>query len=67
MNVFEERKMNNELISNSFISDTREYLNVEEGEAKSWKWSRHFLASKSGKGSAWLVEGAIPEPVCFFF
>ncbi|PRP77169.1 hypothetical protein PROFUN_14510 [Planoprotostelium fungivorum] len=30
-----------------------------------WKWSRHFLASKSNEGF-WMVEGQIPEPVVMF-
>ena len=42
--------------------ETREYLS-SEGEAKSWKWSRHFLASKNGIGKTWLMKGVVPEPV----
>lgn len=41
----------------------REYQNADM--ALTWKWTRHFLALKSGRGE-WIVEGSIPEPVIFF-
>jgi len=39
----------------------REFIN-EQCPEMGWKFSRHFLASKSDHGH-WIVEGAIPEPV----
>lgn len=27
-----------------------------------WKWTRHFLASKLNQGE-WIVEGSVPQPV----
>lgn len=38
----------------------REYRT--EKEADNWKWTRHFLASTSGRGE-WIMEGEIPEIV----
>lgn len=39
----------------------REFVN-DESVDRHWKFSRHFLASKSNHGH-WIVEGDIPEPV----
>ena len=47
--------------------DTRQYISIEEGESKSWKWSRHFLASKNSSSSSWLMEGNVPEPVSYYY
>jgi hypothetical protein len=39
----------------------REFVN-DESVDRHWKFSRHFLASKSNHGH-WIIEGDIPEPV----
>ncbi len=41
----------------------REYLCGDS--SMTWKWTRHFLALKHGRGE-WIVENFVPEPVVFF-
>eukprot|EP01104_Vermistella_antarctica_P004306 TRINITY_DN14783_c0_g1_i1.p1 TRINITY_DN14783_c0_g1~~TRINITY_DN14783_c0_g1_i1.p1 ORF type:complete len:900 (-),score=139.36 TRINITY_DN14783_c0_g1_i1:52-2583(-) len=42
---------------------TREYHSPDN--TRTWKWTRHFLANKTGSGE-WIVEGDVPEAVVFF-
>lgn len=49
-------------VSHYLYTDTdQEYLTVDA--TREWKWTRHFLASKTNEAREWIVEGAIPRPV----
>ncbi|KAL6059699.1 PH domain-containing protein [Balamuthia mandrillaris] len=43
----------------------KEYLNREDPRLD-WKWTRHFLASKSNIEREWIVEGDAPQPLVMF-
>jgi hypothetical protein len=44
----------------------REYEALDAASmAKTWVWSRHFLANKNGDGE-WIMEGDVPEPIVMF-
>jgi hypothetical protein len=44
---------------------TREYHQALRDPKQTWKWTRHFLARKEGRGE-WIMEGNVPEPVIMF-
>merc|ERR1712137_25023 len=44
-----------------YTDKDQEYL--PDTATNEWKWTRHFLASKTNEAREWIVEGAIPRPV----
>ncbi|GAM29425.1 hypothetical protein SAMD00019534_126010 [Acytostelium subglobosum LB1] len=49
----------------TYFWDEREKEYVSDRKELTFKWSRHFLASKYGTGE-WIVEGHVPQPVVMF-
>ena len=45
-----------------YQEDVREYHSSDGDAQRTWKWTRHFLARKEGRGE-WIMEGQVPEPV----
>ena len=48
-----------------YIFQDGQYSNCGVETGMDYKWTRHFLASKAGKGH-WSVEGSVPQPVVMF-
>lgn len=48
-----------------YILQDGQYSHLKNAQGMDFKWTRHFLASKSGLGH-WSVEGSIPQPVIMF-
>jgi hypothetical protein len=48
-----------------YILQDGQYSHLKNGQSMDFKWTRHFLASKSGEGH-WSIEGSCPQPVIMF-
>eukprot|EP01094_Clydonella_sp_ATCC50884_P012719 TRINITY_DN23017_c0_g1_i1.p1 TRINITY_DN23017_c0_g1~~TRINITY_DN23017_c0_g1_i1.p1 ORF type:complete len:587 (-),score=180.72 TRINITY_DN23017_c0_g1_i1:364-1860(-) len=59
---FEDEESNKPVLSYQWHGDIREYHSSDGDQQKTWKWTRHFLARKEGRGE-WIMEGNVPEPV----
>ncbi|EGC32314.1 hypothetical protein DICPUDRAFT_98913 [Dictyostelium purpureum] len=48
-----------------YFYDEKEKEYISDKKEFTFKWTRHFLASKYGSGE-WIVEGHVPQPVVMF-
>lgn len=62
--LFEWLDADNKVVMKYWTEELDREYHCETPE-KTWKWTRHFLALKHGRGE-WIVENFVPEPVVFF-